>query len=47
VYGINVLTKKLTIEILEIAQDDFFDFTKLLKGPLVAHKINTDCKPFK
>lgn len=30
-----------------MAQDDFYDFAKLLKGPLVVHKINTDREPFK
>lgn len=48
--GINlleVLLKKLKFKNIEMAQDDFFDFAKLLKGPLVAHKINTDREPFK
>lgn len=39
--------KKNKFKVIEMAQDDFFDFAKLLKGPLVAHKINTDREPFK
>lgn len=30
-----------------MVQDDFFDFAKLLKCSLVAHKINIDREPFK
>jgi len=39
--------KKNKFKVIEMAQDDFFDFAKLLKGPLVVHKINTDREPFK
>ncbi|KAL4152898.1 hypothetical protein QTP88_000731 [Uroleucon formosanum] len=33
--------------VIEMTQDDFHDFAKLLKGPLVVHKINTEREPFK
>lgn len=44
---IEVLEKKNKFQVIEMAQNDFFDFAKILKDPLVAHKINKDSEPFK
>jgi hypothetical protein len=34
-------------QVIEMTQSDFFDFSTLLKGPLMVHKLNTDREQFK
>jgi len=34
-------------QVVEMSQTDFFDFSNLLKGPLMVHKLNTDKEQFK
>ena len=34
-------------QVVEMSQTDFFDFSNLLKGPLMVHKLNTDREQFK
>jgi len=34
-------------QVVEMSQTDIFDFSNLLKGPLMVHKLNTDREQFK
>jgi len=34
-------------QVVEMSQNDFFDFSNLLKRPLMVHKLNTDREQFK